>query len=73
MGVDKNFESTLINQGNDDTEVISVQVVVGEVPIRVILGYGPQESAEKEKKDKFWEFVENEINLAEIQGEGIIF
>ena len=73
MGVDKNFESTLINEGNDDTEVISVQVVVGEVPIRVILGYGPQESAEKEKKDKFWEFVENEIKLAEIQGEGIIF
>ena len=50
-----------------------VAVLVGEVPIRVILGYGPQESAEKEKKDKFWEFVENEINLAEIQGEGIIF
>ena len=32
MGVDNNFESTLINEGNDDTEVISVQVVVGEVP-----------------------------------------
>ena len=43
MGVDNIFESTLINEGNDYTEV-----VVGEVPIRVILGYHPQESAEKE-------------------------
>ena len=37
-----------MNEGNDDTEVTSVQVVVGELPIRVILVYGPQKSAEKE-------------------------
>ena len=42
LGVNKMFESTLINEGDDDTEVMSVLVVVGNIPIRIIIGYGVQ-------------------------------
>ena len=52
VGVNKIFESTLISEGDDETEVISVLVSVGHVQLRVIVGYGPQENAVRDKKEK---------------------
>ena len=45
LGLNKRLESTLLNEGDDDTEVMSVLVVVGDMPIGVIVGYGVQENA----------------------------
>ena len=67
------FESILINYGNDDAEVISVLVKVGNIPIRVIVAYGVQENAPKEKKIIFWDFIEEEIRQAENENQGVIF
>ena len=64
--------STLIRDGDDDIEVISVQVEIGGIPIRIIVGYGPQENEKIEKKRNFWNFVENEIHEAELNDHGII-
>ena len=72
MGVDKNIESALIREGNDDTEVISVQVQLGGIPTRIIVGYGPQENDIIEKKKKFWDFIEREINEAELENHGLM-
>ena len=72
VGVSKMFESTLLSEGDDETEAISVLVVVGEIQIRVIVGYGVQENASKEKKEKFWDFLEKEVVQAESEGQGII-
>ena len=72
LGVSKMFESTFINEGNDDTEVMSILVVIGDIPIRVIVGYGVQENASKEKKEKFWEYMEKEIVEAEKEEQGVI-
>ena len=72
LGVNKIFESTLLNEGDDETEVISVLVMVGSTAIRVIVGYGPQENASKDKKEKFWEFIENEVVQAESEHHGVI-
>ena len=72
LGVNKKLESTLLNEGDDDTEVMSVLVVVGDMPIRVIVGYGVQENATKEKKEKFWDFIEKEVTEAESLEQGII-
>ena len=43
-----------------------------EFPLRVVGAYGPQENALKEKKDKFWEAIEKEVNDAELDGDGLI-
>ena len=43
-----------------------------EIEARVITAYGPQENALKEKKNKFWEFLEEEVNIAELEGDGLI-
>ena len=40
--------------------------------IRVVTAYGPQENALKNQKDKFWEFIEEEVNNAEFEGNGLI-
>ena len=72
LGVNKIFESTLLNEGDDETEVISVLVMVGSTAIRVIVGYGPQENASKDKKEKFWEIIENEVVQAESEHHGVI-
>ena len=72
LGVSKDLESTLIKEGNDETEVLSVKVLLEEIPVRAIAAYGPQENAPMEKKNKFWEFLETEVNDAEIEGDGLI-
>ena len=73
LGVHKNIESTLIREGDDEVEVLAVQTILGKIPIRIIVGYAPQENALVGKKTKFWEFVENEIREAEVLDHGVIF
>ena len=72
LGVHRDLKSILINEGDDDTEVLSVRVFFKELSVRVVTGYGPQENAIKEKKDKFWEFLETEANYADLEGDGLI-
>ena len=72
LGIKKDIEATLIRDGNDETEIISVQVELGIFPIRIIVAYAPQENANSERKKNFWDFVENEIQEAELQNHGVI-
>ena len=72
LGVSKDLKSTLIKEGNDETEALSVKVFLGEIPVRAISAYGPQENANMDKKTKFWEFLETEVNDAEMEGDGLI-
>ena len=72
IGVDKDIESTLVREGNDEVEALVVQVVLGKISVRLIVAYGPQENALKEKKEHFWEFIEEEAVTAELQGHGLI-
>ena len=73
LGVHKRIESTLIRDGDDEVEVIAVHTLIGTMSVRIIVGYGPQENALVEKKRKFWDFLENEIQEAEALDQGIIF
>ena len=72
LGVHNDLKSTLIAEGDDDTEAVSVKVFFNELSVRIVTAYGPQENAIKERKDKFWEFLEKEVNDAELEGEGLI-
>ena len=61
LGVVNELESTLIREGNDETEVISDQIVVNELPVRTVLGYGPQENAAKEKRIHFGSILRKKL------------
>ena len=49
-----------------------IQVEIGKLFVRIIVAYGPQENAPKDRKEKFWEFLEEEVNKAEIEDHGLI-
>ena len=49
-----------------------VEVWVNEFPIRIINGYGPQLSDSVERKRKFWNFLEKQVNNAIFAGAGLI-
>ena len=51
---------------------MSVIVVIENIPIRIIVAYGVQENASREKKDKFWDFIEEEVCQAETENQGVI-
>ena len=72
IGVDKNIESILIREGDDIIEAIVVLVMIATIPVRIIAAYGPQENANNEKKEKFWEFMEEETNKADLENQGLI-
>ena len=72
IGIVKDLESTLIREGKDQVEAMAVQVVIGELPCSIITAYGPQENAPKEKKEKFWQFLQEEVLRADLEGNGLI-
>ena len=72
IGVDKNIESILIREGDDVIEAVVVLAMVATTPVRIVTAYGPQENANKEKKEKFWEFLEEETNKVDVENQGLI-
>ena len=72
LGVNKNIESTLINEGEEGIEILSVKLQMGGKQVRIVTAYGPQENASIDKKNNFWEFLEKEMNDAEFEEEGLI-
>ena len=72
LGVNKNIESTLINEGEEGIEILSVKLQMGGKQVRIVTAYGPQENASIDKKNNFWKFLEKEMNDAEFEEEGLI-
>ena len=61
LGVNKSIESTLINEGGDNTEILSVKIQMENMKVRAITAYGTQENAPKNKKNNFWDYIEREV------------
>ena len=64
--VDVVLEPVLVNAGDDDAEILVVQIKVGHLDIRVFNAYGPQED-EASSSVKFWLCLEKEIMKAKQQ------
>ena len=61
--MDENIGSVLVT--STDSEILVVQTKVGDLDLRVINAYGPQElESEKAKIYKFWQDLEKEVILA---------
>ena len=53
IGVLSGLEPSWISEGDDDTEVITVEIWLGGFPVRLLCGYGPQEYDQKQEKMVF--------------------
>ena len=72
IGVHKDLQPVWIAQGDDDVECLVVEVWLNGFPMRIVNGYGPQASDSIERKRKFWDFLEREVNNAIVAGAGFI-
>ena len=60
--VDEDLQPVLVSTGDeDDTELITVQIKVGERQVRIINAYGPQEDEKQQKILSFWAEIEKEV------------
>ena len=62
----------LITQGNDEVECISIEVSTQTARVRCVTGYGPQESDCIGRKEKFWNFLDQEVHSAKEENIGIV-
>ena len=72
IGVLNVLNPSWISEGDDDAEVLTVEIWVEGFPIRLICCYGPQEYDGKFRKDKFWEYLNSEVANVKTDGASII-
>ena len=71
IGAHKALNPVLIEVYEEDFELIVVEVKVAKKEIRIITGYGPQESWPECERTPFFQALEKEIIKAEINGKSM--
>ena len=72
LGCVQELHPVLVRKGNDDVEALSVEISVRNMSIRCCVAYGCQESALIDKKEAFWNFIDEEATAAWNSGSGFI-
>ena len=70
--IDESLSPVLVSAGNNGNEILTVQVQVGGIKMRILNAYGPQEGSNKDDILDFWHEVENQIITAKEEECGII-
>ena len=81
IGALENLKPVLIKEGDDESEALTVLIEVSTLKVRLVVGYGANESdrqakkletTQKERKQKLWEYLDQEITEAENKGQGLV-
>ena len=72
IGAFHELNPVLIRQGDDEAECLSVEFKVDKQQFLLVAGYGPQMSDTKERKDKFWSYMNEEAMSAKENNKGLI-
>ena len=72
IGIHEGLKPVLIEEYNETFELIVTEIDVEKKKVRVMSGYGPQETWTEEERMPFWVSLEKEIASAEINGRSII-
>ena len=72
IGILNTLEPSWISEGDNDAEALTVEIWVGGFPLRLVCGYGPQEGDSKERKVKYWDYLNQEVHNARENGAGIV-
>ena len=51
----------LVRQGDHEVECLTIEVTAGIAKIRCINGYRPQLSDSRERREKFWNYLDREV------------
>ena len=72
IGVLKELNPVWVSEGNDEVEILVVEINLNGIKIRIINAYGPQEKEKVDIKTRFWDRMDFEISQAENLNCGII-
>ena len=72
IGAHKGPKPVLISEHNDPYEVLVIEIEVANKGVRVISGYGPQESWTPEQREPFFRVLEEEVIRANLAGKSIV-
>ena len=72
LGCVKELQAALVRTGGDKVEALSVEIFFKNEKIRCCVAYGCQEGDPIVKKDAFWNYLHEEIELAEQNESGFI-
>ena len=72
MGCSINLRPILTRNGGDDAEALSVNVKIGKIEVLYCTAYGPQNNDSSEKKENFWQYLDEEAKKAKNEGYGFI-
>ena len=72
IGAVSDVEPVLIREGDDDVEILTIEITTSGMRIRCICGYGPQENQNSTIKEKFWTRLGFEIDDATENNASII-
>ena len=72
MAVMKELNPALARDGGAEVEALTVDIHVKKMKISCITAYGPQEKDSREKKENFWQFLDEEALRAHNEGNGVI-
>ena len=64
IGAVNDLQPVWITEGDDEVEILVVEVRVVELKIRCICAYGPQEKDSQERKQNFWSRLSEEVSEA---------
>ena len=72
IGALSDTDPVWISEGDNDVEILVIEISVNEIQIRCIVAYGPQEGALSDKKEQFWLRMSAEIEEAQVNEKAII-
>ena len=72
IGVHKALSPVLITELHDPFELLVVEIRAGNREVRVMSGYGPQESWAPEQREPLFQALEEEIIKADLAGNSVI-
>ena len=70
IGAKKELNPVLIAEGNSEVEAISIDIHPSKITISCTSAYGPQEHDSLQKKSRFWEYLDNIVEIAWKEGKG---
>ena len=71
IGVHIDLKPVLVKEYSDQFELLVVEIVTKGTTMRLLSGYGPQESLDEKERSPFFEAVESEIVSAELQSKSV--
>ena len=72
IGVKKALEPILVEEYSGEIELLVVEAKMSDKHVRIMLGYGPQETWPLEQRLPFFEALEEEITKAGLNGTSVI-